>query len=121
MDDQLKQLMDYTKFHVGLYVSLIAGLVVFVSKDFASIVEKRFHYWLLVTMVLFLVAGMAGGLIGSSIPEHNRYDDFIKSELGPWEWKFIPARTCIHLEHTAFWLGAVLAVVGLFVSTNVCF
>lgn len=117
MDERLKQLMDYTKFHIGLYTTLLAGLVLFVSNDFAASVHKTFYYWLAATTVCFLIAGMAGGLVASSIPDYQRYEAFIEATLGPW-WKpdLWTARTCTQIEHTAFWAGAVVAILGLAVS-----
>ena len=117
MDERLKQLMDYTKFHIGMYVTLVSVLVGFISKDYTTLVSTSFHYWLLVTICLLVVSGMAGGLIASSIPDHVSYDIFISTRLGPWGAGWIRARECTHLEHTTFWLAAVNGVVGLIVST----
>jgi hypothetical protein len=117
MDEQLKQLMDYTKFHIGLYSTISTLLIAFVSTDTAGRVSPVFMCWLLATLALLLVAGMAGGLIGSSVPDHSTYDEFMKQRLGPWSRQWIVARECIHLEHTAFWMAALSAACGLIVST----
>ena len=94
-----------------------ALLIAFISKETGAKVTSDYHYWLIATLALLLVAGMAGGLIGSSIPYHTTHKDFLNADLGPRSFKWIRASKCIHLEHAAFWLAAVNAAVGLVVAT----
>jgi hypothetical protein len=70
--------------------------------------------YITVTIVLFLLAGAAGGLVASSIPFFKTFDEFSRARLGPWESELIPAIMCTHVEHTAFWLGCFIAACGLF-------
>ena len=67
MDDQLKQLFDYTKFHIGMYTTLIAGIIgVFANETLKGAYSGMVPY-IKVSILLFLVAGAAGGLVASSI------------------------------------------------------
>ena len=118
MDDRLKQLMDYTKFHIGMYVTLVSVLVGFVSKDYATLVSPPLP---LLAVDNHLPTGRLrdGWRVDSQrrspitflVTTHS-----INSTLGPWGAKWIRARECTHLEHTTFWLAAVNAVVGLIVE-----
>ncbi len=114
MDDQLKQLFDYTKFHIGMYTTLIAGIIGLFSIGALKDQYKGMFPYIQGSIILFLIAGAAGGLIASSIPFFTRFDDFRSARLGPWSMKLIPAMWCIHAEHTAFWLGGFIAAIGLF-------
>jgi hypothetical protein len=114
MDDQLKQLFDYTKFHIGMYTTLLAGIIgVFANESLKSAYSGMVPY-IMVTIVLFLIAGAAGGLVASSIPFFKTFDEFSRARIGSWKAKVIPAIMCTHIEHTAFWLGCLIAACGLF-------
>ena len=114
MDDQLKQLFDYTKFHIGMYTTLIAAIIgVFANEDLKASYCGMVSY-IKFSVVFFLVAGAAGGLVASSIPYFKTFEEFSKENLGPWKFKFIPAILCTHIEHTAFWLGCLVSAYGLF-------
>ena len=71
VSDQLKLLSDYTLFHIGLYASLISGLTALAHFKGASFERKLFRV-LLVTVACFLVAGAAGGVIASNIPNYPK-------------------------------------------------
>lgn len=112
--DQLKQLMDYTKFHIGMYTSLCTALIAVLGLNIVKLAIADMRPYLFTTLVCFVVAGLFGGLVGSSIPYYSTFEDFSKDKLGPWRLKIIPALWCTHLEHTAFWIGIVVAIVGLY-------
>ena len=115
MDDQLKQLYDYTKFHIGMYTTLVASIIgVFGNVGLKGQYIAMVPY-IKGSVLLFVLAGMAGGLIASSIPSFSKFDDFRNARLGPWHAKWIPAIWCTHIEHTAFWFGCSSAVVGLLI------
>jgi hypothetical protein len=83
--DQVKQIYDYTKFHIGLYSTLLTGLVAVVTfakgKDFAL----GFRWVLFVIIILLLIGGIAGALAASRIV------------YGPWhEHQFA-------IEESRFW------------------
>lgn len=57
----VERLYDYTKFHIGLYTTLVAGLLT-VSQ--MSLGKQNSEYpLLLITAALFALAGACGGLI----------------------------------------------------------
>lgn len=115
-DEQLQLLFDYTKFHIGIYVALLAAIIGVLGKQD---VRDNFRFmvpWLLTASVFLLVAGGAGALVGSSIPFFSSFEEFSKAKLGPWKWKFIKGVACTSVEHTAFWLAVFVTLVGLFVK-----
>ncbi|NKB64906.1 MAG: hypothetical protein GKR95_23260 [Gammaproteobacteria bacterium] len=97
--DQLKLLMDYTKFHIGVYLSLITASIAIVKLQIVDLGD-----WF-PTFVAFTVAGAAGGIIGSSIPSYSDYQTFRRDELGPWFFKWARYGFWSWLEHFSFWLG----------------
>ena len=111
--EQLKQLMDYTKFHIGMYATLCTALIAILGLDMIKPAAANFRPYLFATMVCFAVAGMFGGLVGSGLPYYKTFEEFSNAYLGPWRLKLIPALWCTHLEHTAFWLGIIVAFFGL--------
>jgi hypothetical protein len=115
MDDQLKQLFDYTKFHIGMYTTLIAAIIgVFANDDLKKTYVDLVPY-IKFSIVFFFIAGMAGGLVASSIPFYRQWKDFEAARLGPWSLELVPAILCTHVEHTAFWIGCIAAGIGLLV------
>ena len=123
MDDQLKVLMDYTKFHIGLYTALCTLLVAVIGLE-----GQRNTYSLVVrclmisTFVCFALAGVFGGLVGSSIPRFTSWTEFEKARLAPKyldlilpnEYK-LPALWAASLEHAAFWIGTIIALCGVII------
>lgn len=114
MDDQLKQLFDYTKFHIGMYTTLIAAIIGVFANDMLKAKYTRLVPYIKFTIVMFLIAGAAGGLVASSIPFFTKFEEFRTAKLGPWGLELIPSIICTHIEHTAFWLGCLGATFGLF-------
>jgi hypothetical protein len=69
-----------------------------------------------VAVVAFMVAGLAGGVIASSITQTKARSsaDFLDEPIGPWNWQavFIRARVWIWIEHTSFWVGLIAAALS---------
>lgn len=119
MDEQLKHLFEYTKFHIGMYTTLVAAIVgVFANDNWKTAYEQYFPF-MLTSVVSFLFAGAFGGLIASSIPYYRTFEEFMTCKLGPGSGKLIGirAKTCTHVEHGCFWLGSLAAVFGLIYVT----
>lgn len=114
MDEQLKHLYDYTKFHIGMYMTLIIGIVGIFTNETIFTAYIEVMPWIGFSLFFFLLAGMCGGLIASSIPFYRKFEDFIKADLFPWGFDshLLCAKTITHLEHTFFWLGTIILVVG---------
>ena len=82
----LELLFDYTKFHIGLYLTLTAAYVTVVTakigdKPILALVPEFF--WLAV--VAFMVAGLSGGVIASSITQTfaRSSQEFLLLPIGP--------------------------------------
>src|ERR1700733_11888953 len=66
----LEMLFDYTKFHIGLYLTLTASYIAVASikigESFAVTINHRLMW---PAVVCFMIAGLAGGVIASSITQ----------------------------------------------------
>ena len=71
--EQLKQLMSYTTFHIGMYATLCAGLLSLLSSGVMKRHARGFEPFLWWTLGGFLLAGAFGGLVASSIPEYESW------------------------------------------------
>jgi hypothetical protein len=107
--EKLKLLMSYTTFHIGLYTTLGAALVAFLGTNRAGAMKAE----LIITLACFVLAGACGGIIGSNIPYFDDLDTFSAAKIGPWGFRWIPARELVSLEHFFFWLGIVATLYGL--------
>jgi hypothetical protein len=109
--EQLKLLFDYTKFHILLYtsiVTLLIGLFLFgVNQEAAT----QFRQSMKVIVFFFVIAGGAGGVIGSSIPGCKGFSDFSEKRLAPYGIPFLnfKGKTWVAVEHGAFWIGITIA------------
>jgi len=107
MDDRrLDNLLTYTVFHIGIYVSLFTALIG------AGIFGALDHPLLRFAVACFFVAGLAGAVVGSNIPEHPTYDSYAKTRIGPWGLPLLPYWWWTVIEHGAFWIGVLPLVLG---------
>jgi hypothetical protein len=112
----LDRLFDYTKFHIGLYLTLTASYVAVTSMKNGSVsllnVDK---IWFRCAVVCFMLAGLAGGVIASSITQTGcrSTKSFLAERIGPWNTTIFEARTWTWIEHTSFWIGLVLALMSV--------
>ncbi len=124
--EKLKLLFDYTKFHILLYTTLITlliGLFAF-GIDLESVTQ--FRKAMKAVVVCFLIAGAAGGVIGSNIPKFDNFSTFWNGKevnankvdkklcIGPFgilsnKLKF-PGKVWATIEHSAFWIGILIAI-----------
>jgi hypothetical protein len=115
----LELLFDYTKFHIGLYLTLTASYIAIATvKVNEKFLVKPQPYWLSLAIIAFIVAGLAGGVIASSITQCQctSSQQFLNQPIGPWDWKTIhfPARVWTYIEHTSFWVGLLSAAISFF-------
>jgi hypothetical protein len=117
---KLELLYDYTKFHIGVYLILTSGYITLATskigrKDALPILQPALVW---IAVVLFLVAGIAGGVVASGITQSKAgsADEFLKENIGPWSTALFPARAWVYIEHTAFWLGLIFAVLSFVFS-----
>src|SRR5437868_2643545 len=95
--ERLKLLFDYTKFHIGLYATLAAALITLLNGDFLGTFRPEKHLmW--AAIILIAAAGLAGGVIASTIPQRNGAGQLYDEDAGPWAWEFMPGRWWTYVE-----------------------
>jgi hypothetical protein len=114
-DKRIDRLLDYTKFHIGLYLTLGAGFagVLAVPKDsvFSGMLQQpRLMIWAVLCMA---VAGLAGGVIASTLTHVSSFSAFWNNRQGPWSLAMIRGKYWTWIEHSAFWLSLLLAAASL--------
>ena len=113
-DKQLARLYDYTKFHIGIYLSsagAIAALLgtektdLFLSELVAP--NKTAFYFALFFMTL---AGMCGGMVASSTIECASFTGFWNEKHGPQVFPRLVmyGRKWAMLEHAFFWVSLLI-------------
>ena len=112
-DKRLDRLFEYTKWHIGIYLSIGGGTVTLLASDkhdwvLSFLVGSKFL--LGASLFLMVVAGFAGGVIASSITTCKTFEEFWDRKQGPVEWKPLLGRHWPKIEHLAFW--ASLARLG---------
>lgn len=114
----LELLFEYTRWHIGVYLTLTAA---YLTAAFAHAGETRLlpvnSYFLWIAVVFTMVAGLAGGVIASSLTQWDKggsSNDFLRSKIGPWSGGlfYYRARSWTHVEHTSFWIGLIAAVLS---------
>jgi hypothetical protein len=119
--EQVKLLFDYTKFHIGLYTTVTAAYIAVMASDYGKsffLVPNRGLVWSAV--IMFLVAGLSGGIIASSCPHYPRFDTLMATRISPYtEGKGFTGRTWTYIEHTSFWIGIILAILSVAFAQSV--
>ena len=109
-EHRLTMLMDYTKFHIGLYATLITALLAVANLGGESYVTPELRQWLHLPICLVLLAGMCGGIIAANLPEQKSFDLFWNGSTGPWGMEFMPTRCVARAEHFFFWTAVVSGI-----------
>src|SRR5262245_22465987 len=89
----LDLLFDYTKFHIGLYLTLASAYITVASVKVGDRLALSLDWkFVIAAMLAFMLAGFAGGVIVSSItqcfgtsPDCKSTAAFLKKEIGPWD------------------------------------
>jgi hypothetical protein len=120
-DKRLARLYDYTKFHVGIYLSFAAGISALLGTEktgwFVATLVSENRPLLYCSLLLMLLAGMCGGIVASSTIECEAFDDFWTKPQGPQALSRLSRRRFLHwlrrlcfhgstwamLEHIFFW------------------
>jgi hypothetical protein len=115
---RLERLFDYTKFHIGIYLSSGGALVTLIGV--AADKDKTFVAHLVgsplclaISLFLMAIAGMAGGVIASSCTECNTYEEVWEEKQGPFGWSWFTGRIWARIEHAAFWFSALFFSVSI--------
>ena len=107
--ERVKLLFDYTKFHIGVYLTLASALIAaFASKATEDWVVNR--SLIKVGIAFIVVAGVAGGVVGSSVPYFARSTDIYRERTGPLSFTWLSIRWWTHIEHAGFWVGLLLVL-----------
>ena len=125
--ERIKLVYDYTKFHVGLYATLLTAILAIFTFGFGEVqsaslfvfgVEVRVAVALLAIAALFGIAGIAGAVVASSIVyDPNWYGLFDVSGTRDFDHKWTAYRVPIWIwakaEHWVFWLAMGVTIVGV--------
>ena len=109
--EKVKLLFDYTKYHIGIYTTL--GTILVGALGLHDNITLKFCGLLLWLSIAFIgVAGLAGGIIASTLPESDSLTDFFRQKTGPWGRPLLSlsGRRWTMVEHTAFWAGLIIGV-----------
>lgn len=122
----LERLYDYTKFHIGVYITLTGTYLTIATAKFQGNTVLNLDLGLVGFAALcFLIAGMAGGVIASSLTQKvgGSSASFLDDRIGPWVLRLWRARTWTHIEHTSFWIGLLVAVYSFLRQSpdSICF
>jgi hypothetical protein len=120
-DRRLDRLFDYTKFHIGIYLTIAGAAVTLLSaaakqdSDSENTITSLIGdpLMLLAGALCVVLAGAAGGIIASSATQYESFDKLYKDRLGPDKLRLFTGRYWILIEHQAFWLGLLLIACSL--------
>ncbi|CAH1203104.1 conserved hypothetical protein [Candidatus Nitrotoga sp. BS] len=120
-DKRLERLYDYTKWHIGIYLSVAGALTAAVgylaeenkTRNLAPYVGSP--KLLLAAVIFMFLAGVCGAVIASSSTECKTYDELWLCKQGPYGLRLMPGRVWAMFEHSFFWLSS--ACIALSVLT----
>lgn len=110
-DERLARLFDYTKWHIGIYLSLGGGLVTLLATHDGNDFLCRLIALpglLGGALVAMLVAGIAGGIIASAATRCTEFDQLWTQRRKVYGRDTYTGETWACIEHSAFWLGLAL-------------
>jgi hypothetical protein len=113
--ERLKLLFDYTKFHIGVYLTLSGTLVGVLNSRFGALVRSGLIW---ASLACVSAAGAAGGIIASNIPSFSNESVFEGALIGPWGVKVISAAAWMTIEHLAFWSALLLIALGFILKKS---
>ena len=116
----LELLFEYTKFHIGIYLTLTAAYITLATSNVGVVLPKPRPIFAGFAVACFMAAGLAGGIIVSSITqcECSNVNEFFRLELGPWQLELFTAKSWTFIEHTSFWIGLIAAALSLTFPKN---
>lgn len=120
-DKRLGRLYDYTKFHIGIYLSAAGGLAALISTA-AESVGKQTYFGTFVgkpgalaaAFALMVLAGVAGAVVATSTIESSTYKTFLASKQGAYGIKPFSGKTWVTIEHACFWLSLLSLGISIF-------
>ncbi|MEM0930387.1 MAG: hypothetical protein AAGI89_13960 [Pseudomonadota bacterium] len=119
MDDEkvfsIERLYDYSKFHIGLYTSIVGGLLAFLNLR-QGMIDQVGVLQVVLTVCLFLAAGAFGGIVCVNCIFHRAHTDQIKHDhkVRLWGVKLpLTIGRAADLEHACFWIGLVVLLLSM--------
>jgi hypothetical protein len=107
---RLERLYDYTKFHIGVYLTLVGAFVAAMA-DKVGIVDPCSRWFFMPAIAAMLLAGVAGGVIASHLPEAGTFSEFEKQRISFLKrWFRRRYVWWAKVEHRAFWIGILWAL-----------
>ncbi|MFZ0419116.1 MAG: hypothetical protein WAM04_13540 [Candidatus Sulfotelmatobacter sp.] len=110
-DQRLSTLFTYTTFHIGLYATLTSGLFLVIGYTHEHLSQSQllllpYAKW---TAVFILLAGAAGGVVASNIPNYETFKDFAEDRLNVFGVPTAEYYIWAHIEHASFWAAVSIA------------
>jgi hypothetical protein len=106
--DRLALLMQYTCYHMVIYVGLIAA--------FASNTFNLPNYILIIAGVAFIPSSIATGIIAANLPYYKNFEEFKEEELKLSKFKIGPSWLWTGIENYGFWAGMITVFVGYIIK-----
>ena len=122
--EKIKHIYDYTKFHIGMYSTLLTGLIALASYTQDKTFGQNYGRVLFAIIIILLIGGIAGAIAASRIvygPWSNgsfqtRDNEFwetkTKGKGKGWEFSWTWADVCLGIEHYAFWIALVISIIA---------
>ena len=117
VSENLKLLFEYTKFHIGLYATLVGAAITLTQLLKDTPMVRDGGGLLRLGIVFWIISAIAGGTIAGNIPDFRTLKDFRCQYFGPLNIPLLKGSGWESLEHVSFWLG-VICVVWTFVATS---
>lgn len=119
-DKRLERIYDYTKFHIGIYLSFASGVAALLgSKEAGWFITTLIGnvYLLYASFGLLVIAGMCGGMVATSITESVSFSDFWDKDYAPptipfWTGK---GKTWVAREHAFFWASLLMLAASILI------
>jgi hypothetical protein len=94
---------------MGVYLTLgTAGITLLRIPEYNQIETS-----LLPGVLLLIIAGSAGGVIASSIPEYKTWEEFTKENLKLLGFETVNYWVWSKIEHSAFWLAVLITTFNM--------
>lgn len=112
-DKKLERLYDYTKFHIGIYLSFAGGIAGLLGSQeagwFLSCLVKSNTFPLYLSLAFMVLAGVCGGIVASSTVECSTFEEFWNGPQGTQTLPFIKllGKRIVMLEHLFFWISLI--------------
>ena len=120
-DRQLERLYDYTKFHIGIYLSAAGGLAALISAAAEGSAKQTYFASLIgspkalaASFGFMVAAGIAGAVVATSTIESTSYKSFLSTKHGAYGINPFSGKAWVTIEHASFWLSLLCLAIGIF-------